>query len=214
MDRQEQYDHKYEVFVLEQVRRYSRMHHWCAKVYILCAAAAFVMGFVAIAMGKPVFPSLYVAAWSIGFFAAKRYSDAMAADTAEIADKIEAAIADPTFDIPDDYGDDVLALRCLVTPTLKNIRSQVIAYGILAVTLWAATALFVLLSFDGVDFSAGFFLISLLMAGMAFCITVLALRAVTDLSAARAYEQYLNDTAAGVYEKDTDDTDEGNPAAN
>lgn len=201
MDRQEERDHKYEVFVLEQAKRYADMNAKCVYIYILLAIACIVMGVVGIILGKSILKAIVIMAWSLGFYAAKKYYELAAADTYKIAGKIEAAINDPDFDIPDQYDDDVLALRELVNPTLKNVISQAVAYGIIALSLWAAAILFFFLAGPGSsDFSFGFLLLSLLMGAMGFALTLLSVRAIRDIPAAKAYEQYLNESAAGEEE--------------
>lgn len=192
MDRQEERDHKYEVFVLEQAKRYADMNAKCAKVYVVLAVACIAMGVVGIFLGKSVLKGIVIMAWSIGFYAARKYYEEVADSTWSCAEKIEAAIEDPDFDIPDQYDDDVLALRDLVTPTLKNVRSQVIAYSVIAVSLWAATILLAaLFGFGGTDYSPILLISSFIMGGMGFVITVLAIRSIRDLPVAKAYDRYL-----------------------
>ncbi len=189
-------DDKYERFVLEQVERYGDMHAKCAKLYVVLAIACVVMGILGLILSKSIVKSIIVALWSLGFIAAKRYYEAAAADISQAADQIRAAIDDPAFDIPDDYPEEILQLRDLVHPTLKNVRSQLIAYGILALTLWAAALFLMILSFSagaGSDFLLWMFLISIILAIMAIAITILAVRAFRDLPIAKAYDSYLYD---------------------
>ena len=171
-------DDKYERFVLEQVERYGDMHAKCAKLYVVLAIACVVMGILGLILSKSIVKSIIVALWSLGFIAAKRYYEAAAADISQAADQIRAAIDDPDFDIPDDYPEEILQLRDLVHPTLKNVRSQLIAYGILALTLWAAALFLMILSFSagaGSDFLLWMFLISIILAIMAIAITSAAI---------------------------------------
>lgn len=187
-------DDKYERFVLEQVERYGDMHAKCAKIYVVLAIACVVMGVLGLILSKSIMKSIIIALWSLGFIAANRASEAAAAYIVQAAEKIRAAIDDPDFDIPDDYPEEILQLRDLVRPTLKNVRSQLIAYSILALTLWAAALFLMLLSFgSGSDFLLWMFLISILLAVMAIAITILAVRAFRDLPIAKAYDSYLYD---------------------
>lgn len=188
-------DHHFEEFVLEQVYRYGDMHAKAGKVYIGCVTACIVMCVAGLVLGKSVAGALYIGLWSIGFLAAARSSAAAAEDVKEAGGRIRAAIDDPDFDIPDDYPEDILSLRALVCPTLKNIRSQVLAYGIIAVSCWAGSAIIIMVStlegFNGVIFISG-----LVMGAMAFFLTLLTIRALKDIPVARAYENYLNEAAS------------------
>ena len=190
-------DHRFEEFVLEQVYRYGDMHAKAGKVYTGCVIACIVMCVAGLILGKSVPGALYIGLWSIGFLAASRASAASAEAVKEAGGRIRAAIDDPEFDIPDDYPEDILSLRALVCPTLRNIRSQVIAYGIIAASCWAGSAIIIMASStDG--FNAVIFVSGLVMGAMAFCLTILAIRAWRDIPIARAYENYLNEAAADV----------------
>lgn len=189
-------DHRFEEFVLEQVRKYGDMEAKVSKVYIGCVIACIAMCVFGIVLGKSITGALFIGLWSLGFMAAAKYYESDAKLIEEKAAQIRAAIDDPDFDIPDDYPEDILGLRQLVCPTLKNIRSQMIAYGIIALSCWAGTAVIIWAStlegFSGVIFIAG-----LVMGAMAFMLTILAVRAAKDIPVAKAYENYLNDVAAG-----------------
>lgn len=189
-------DHRFEEFVLEQVRKYGDMEAKVSKVYIGCVIACIAMCVFGIVLGKSITGALFIGLWSLGFMAAAKYYESDAKLIEEKAAQIRAAIDDPDFDIPDDYPEDILGLRQLVCPTLKNIRSQIIAYGIIALSCWAGTAVIIWAStlegFSGVIFIAG-----LVMGAMAFMLTILAVRAAKDIPVAKAYENYLNDVAAG-----------------
>lgn len=188
-------DHKFEEFVLEQVYRYGDMHAKAGKTYKGCAIACIVMGVAGVLFGKGLLASVSVGLWSIGFWGAARFSEASAESVNETGGRIREAIDDPDYDIPDDYPDDILALRELVCPTLKNIRSQVIAYGIIALSCWAGMVVILLAStMDG--FSVVIFISGLVMGVMAFFLTVLAIRAWKDIPIAKAYEEYLNEVAS------------------
>lgn len=187
-------DHRFEEFVLEQVYRYGDMHAKAGKVYIGCVIACIVMCVLGIALGKSVSGALWTGLWSIGFWMAAKSYEARAEDIKEAGGRIRSAIDDPDFDIPDDYPEDILSLRDLVCPTLKNIRSQVIAYGIIALSCWAGMVVIILAStldgFNGVIFVSG-----LVMGAMAFVLTLLTVRAWKDIPIAKAYENYLNEVA-------------------
>lgn len=194
---EEKMDKEYEHFVLEQVIRYADLVRASGKVYPILMIASIVMGVLGIILGKSVPKSLIMMLWSTGFYAAMKASQSAADEVLEGAEKIKKAMADPDFDIPDDYPDDILALRSMVCPTLKNVRSQIIAYGVLSVTLWAAALLFFFMMGSGGDeYHIMFLLLFFLMGSMALGITILAVRAIKDLPAARAYENYLNEKAA------------------
>jgi len=189
-------DHRFEEFVLEQVRKYGDMEAKVSKVYIGCVIACIVMCVFGIVLGKSFSGALFIGLWSIGFMAAAKYYESDAKLIEEKAVQIRAAIDDPDFDIPDDYPEDILKLRQLVCPTLKNIRSQMIAYGIIALACWGGAVVILAVStlagFSGVIFIAG-----LVMGAMALMLTFLAVRAAKDIPVAKAYENYLNDVAAG-----------------
>lgn len=194
MDAQEKKDHEFEVFVAEQVRRYGDLNRRSANIYPILVVACIVMAVAGLFMGKSVLGCLTMAASSIMFIAAYLYYKEQAEEVYKAAEEIQKAIDDPDFDIPDDYPDDILALRSLVCPTLKNVRQQLIAYGVLAVVMWAATA--ILIGVSTLDsFSLMIFFSAIIMAVMAAWITSLALKAFNDLSVARAYEEYLNEAA-------------------
>lgn len=187
-------DHRFEEFVLEQVKQYGDMHAKCAKVYLVLVFACIAMGVVGLIMGKPFLGCLSIAAWSVGFLAAKNFSEAAAESVMESAEEIRKAIDDPDFDIPDDYPEDILSLRQLVCPTLKNILSQLAAYGILALCCWGATVvLFWVASME--SYAIIYVLVTFIMAGMATLLTILAVRAWNDIPVARAYEEYLTSIA-------------------
>ncbi len=184
-------DHRYEEFVLDQVKKYGDMHAKCAKVYLMLIFACIGMGIVGLIMGKPFLACLTIAAWSLGFMAAKRFSEAAAESVMESAEEIRKAIDDPDFDIPDDYPEEILSLRQLVCPTLKNIRSQLAAYGIMAVCCWGATViLFCVASLE--SYALIYILVTFIMAGMATVLTILAVRVWKDIPVAKSYEEYLN----------------------
>jgi hypothetical protein len=167
-----------------------------SKVYIGCVMACIAMCVFGIVLGKSVSGALFTGLWSLGFMAAAKYYESDAKLIEEKAAQIRAAIDDPDFDIPDDYPEDILSLRQLVCPTLKNVRSQMIAYGIIALACWGGSVVILAVSmldgFSGVIFVAG-----LVMGGMALMLTFLAVRAAKDIPIAKAYENYLNDVAAG-----------------
>ena len=189
-------DHRFEEFVLDQVRKYRDMEAKVSKVYVGCVIACIVMCVFGIVLGKSFSGSLFVGLWSLGVMAAAKYYESDAKLIEEKAVQIRAAIDDPDFDIPDDYPEDILNLRQLVCPTLKNVRSQMIAYGIIALACWGGAVVILAVSmldgFSGVIFVAG-----LVMGGMALMLTFLAVRAAKDIPIAKAYENYLNDVAAG-----------------
>ena len=189
-------DHRFEEFVLEQVKRYGDMEAKVSKVYIGCAVACIAMCVLGIVMGKPFFKCLFIGIWSIGFWASKLHYEEDAKEVGEAAKKIRAAIDDPDFDIPDDYPEDILGLRRLVCPTLKNIRGQAVAYGIIAVTCWAGAILILWLAgSDG--FEPVFFIAGIILGAVSLLITLLSVRAIKDIPVAKAYEQYLNEVASG-----------------
>ena len=187
-------DHRFEEFVLEQVKRFGDMEKKVSKVFLGCAVAVVAMCVLGIVVGKPVFKCLLIGMYCVCFWLSYKFYEQDAKEVAEAAEKIRAAIDDPDFDIPDDYPEDILGLRQLVCPTLKNVRQQVIAYGILALTLWAGTA--VVLWASGMDGSnVVIFIAGVVLGIMALLITFLAVRAIKDIPVARAYEQYLNEVA-------------------
>ena len=188
-------DHRFEEFVLDQVKKYGDMEAKVSKVYIGCVIACIAMCVLGLVLGKPFFKCLFIGIWSIGFWAANRFYEEDAKSVFEAADRIRAAIDDPDFDIPDDYPEDILGLRELVCPTLKNVRGQAIAYGILALSCWAGAIVIIMVSgLDG-DLNIAIFIAGIVLGAMAFVITFLALRAIKDIPVAKAYEQYLTDVA-------------------
>ena len=187
-------DHEYEEFVYGQVVRYGDLHAKASKVYIACAIACVVMGVAGLVLRKPFLACICVAAWSLGFMAAKKFYEEAAGDIEKAAADIRAAIDDPDFDIPDDYPDDILSLRDLVCPIMKNIRAQVIAYGLLSLSCWAATAVLMMVATNS-GFSIGYFLVTLIMGTMSLMLTVLTIRCCKDIPIARSYEEYLNAVA-------------------
>ena len=188
-------DNRFELFVLEQVKSYSDMHAWAGKVYTILIAACIVMCVLGLVMGKSIGGSLIMGTMSLGFFAARMYSLEMAKDVAESGKEIEKAIEDPDFNIPDDYPEDILSLRELVCPTLKNTISLVFAYGIIALACWGGAIVIALVTTDGDSVEWGLFATSLILAAMAFGLTVLAFRAFRNIPMAKAYEEYLNQKA-------------------
>ncbi|NLA52727.1 MAG: hypothetical protein GX860_11520, partial [Alcaligenaceae bacterium] len=179
-------DHRFEEFVLDQVRKYGDMESKVSKVYIGCVIACIVMCVFGIVLGKSFSGSLFVGLWSLGFMAAAKYYESDAKLIEEKAVQIRAAIDAPDFDIPDDYPEDILNLRQLVCPTLKNVRSQMIAYGIIALACWGGAVVILAVSMlDG--FSAVIFIAGLVMGGMALMLTFLAVRAAKDIPIAKAY---------------------------
>ena len=190
-------DHRFEEFVLDQVKRFGIMEEKVSTVFVMCSIACIVMCVIGIFTGRPFFKCIYVGIWSPGFYAASRFYKEDAASVKEAAAKIRAAIDDPDFDIPDDYPDDILGIRQLVCPTLKNVITQAIAYGIIAVTCWAGSIIILMVcGMDG-ELNVAIFVAGLVMGGMALMLTFLSARAIKDIPVAKAYEQYLNDVAAG-----------------
>ena len=188
-------DHRYEEFVLEQVKKFGGMEAKVSKVYIGCVVACIALCVLGLVFGKPFFKCLFIGIWSIGFWAASRYYKEDAVSVFEAADKIRAAIDDPDFDIPDDYPEDIMGLRALVCPTLKNVRGQAIAYSILAICCWAGAAVIIMVSGLGGDLNIAIFIAGIVMGAMAFVITFLAVQAIKSIPVAKAYEQYLTDVA-------------------
>lgn len=188
-------DHRYEEFVLEQVKRYGDMQAKAGKIYLILVFVCIAMAIAGLLMGKSAGGAISILAFSVGFYGARKASLKSADAVYEAAETIRNAIDDPDFDIPDDYPEDILALRSMVNPTLKVIRSQLIAYGICALMLWLGTAGIVYASTVG-GFSPGIFVFSFVMGAMAVFLTILAVRAWKDLPIARAYEDYLNEVAS------------------
>jgi hypothetical protein len=188
-------DHRYEEFVLEQVKRYGDMQAKAGRIYLILVFACAAMAAVGIIMGRSISGAISILMFGLGFLAARNASLKAAASVSEAAETIRNAIDDPDFDIPDDYPEDILALRSVVSPTLKIIRSQLIAYGVCAVMLWLGTAGIVYASTVG-GFSPGIFVFSFVMGAMAVFLTILTVRAWKDLPIARAYEDYLNEVAS------------------
>ena len=188
-------DHRFEEFVYEQVVKYGDLIKKVSKVYVGCAVACIAMFILGIVLKKPFFEALFVGLWSLGFFASAKLYEQEATDIEEAGVKIRAAIDDPDFDIPDDYPEDILGLRQLVCPTLKNVRAQAIAYGIIAVSCWAGAAVIMWAATAG-GFSGPIFVAALVMGGMALLLTILSIRYICDIPSAKAYEQYLNDVAS------------------
>lgn len=194
MDEREKRDHEFEIFVLEQVKRFAGLNARSADVFAALTAVCVIMAVLGIAMGKGILKSLCIGAMSVGFIAARRYYLMAAEDVREAADRMQAAIDDPDFDIPDDYPEDIMSLRGMVCPTYKNVVQQIIACGIMAAVLWLATLILFWVSGSG-GMSPLMYLVSLLMAFMSAAITFLTVRALRDLPVARAYEDYLNESA-------------------
>lgn len=194
----ERKDKEFERFVLDQVIRFAKTNYRVSKVYILICAACIVMGVLGLLMHKSIWRSLIMAFWAVPFWLAKDYYEHDSAACWEAAEIIEKAIDDPGFDIPDDYPEDILALRKLVCPTLKNTRSLIAAYGILSLVLWAAAVFLLFVTFaDGYGgFELWMLIVSLIMAAMAVIITMLTIRSVRDLPAAKKYDRYLKDHKA------------------
>ena len=188
-------DHQFEEFVLQQVKRYGDVEAKVSIVYIACVIACIAMCVIGIVMGKPFFKCLFIGIWSIGFWAASRYYKMDAKDVEEAAGRIRAAIDDPDFDIPDDYPEDILGLRQLVCPTLKNVRGQAVAYGVIAVTCWAGAAVILLVSGMDGELNVAIFVAGIVLGAMALMLTFLSIRAIKDIPVAKAYEQYLTDVA-------------------
>lgn len=188
-------DHRYEEFVLEQVKRYGDMQAKAGKIYLILVFVCIAMAIAGLLMGKSAGGAISILAFSVGFYGARKASLKSAGAVYEAAETIRNAIDDPDFDIPDDYPEDILALRSMVNPTLKVIRSQLIAYGICALMLWLGTGGIVYASTVG-GFSPGIFVFSFVMGAMAVFLTILAVRAWKDLPVARAYEDYLNEVAS------------------
>ena len=80
-------DHRFEEFVLEQVKRYGDMEAKVSKVYIGCAVACIAMCVLGIVMGKPFFKCLFIGIWSIGFWASKLHYEEDAKEVGEAAKK-------------------------------------------------------------------------------------------------------------------------------
>ena len=187
-------DHQFEEFVYDQVVRYGRLMGKISKVYIGCVVACIAMCVLGIVLGKNFFGALFIGLWSVGFLAAARFYKEESKDIAEDGKKIRAAIDDPDFDIPDDYPEDVLGIRALVCPTLKNVRAQAIAYGLIALTCWAG-AVVVLWAATLDNFNPPIFIAAIVLGAMALLLSLLSIRYICDIPSAKAYEQYLTDVA-------------------
>ena len=64
-------DHRFEEFVLEQVKKYGDMEAGVSKVYTGCAFACVALCLLGIISGKPFFKCLFIGIWSLGFWAAR-----------------------------------------------------------------------------------------------------------------------------------------------
>lgn len=187
-------DREYEKFVLKQVLRYADSNKKASYVYVLISAAAVVMAVLVVVLRHEFWAALMSLGMAAGFFSARRYYIGFSSHVYDVAEEIESAIENPDFRIPDDYSEEVQNIRKIVLPTTKNTWSQIIAYGIIAISCFLGGLIIAAVTGPWADgFSVGIFCTSLILFGMGIVLASLSLRSVRDLKMAAEYSEYLRE---------------------
>lgn len=186
----------FERFVLKQVYRYAANCRAASMLYLVLIAACVLMAVLAVVLNGQWLGALVLISMPLMFYVGYRSMKDNAAYSYRAALKMEQAIDDPSFSIPYDYDEEVLNVRSLVLPTPKNVVGQAVAYGVIALSCWAGAAIIAAVSgIGGSDFSPVLLFSALIMAVMAFVLSLLSIKAIRDIRLAIEYSRYLNEEA-------------------
>ena len=186
------YDREFETFLLEHVRRESATYYGIMIALGGCSIACAVMAFAALIIFRVegAWTEIELLLMFLGFGAACYADRSVARSSKEAAEEMACCLEDPECMIPDDYSREMKSARKEACRKIHHIRGLIISYGILSVTLWAATVLLAALAGIGTpDFSLMMLLIAFIMFGMALPLTLLTIAYILDLPQAHKYRE-------------------------
>ncbi len=186
----EQIQKEFEVFLTEQVGRQKTVYTVCGWMLVLLTAASVIMFIAGVCMGLSILKGLLLLVLGLGLFASgtslrnagKSYGDAQ--------EEMEYGLSHPECNVPDDYEDNTKTMRRETCKVLKSLRGLIIAYGLMAAMMWAATPfLFIAAGAIGssFDFEPILFGFCLVMPAMAIPLTILAIVCLRDYPQARRF---------------------------
>ncbi len=188
-------DREFEKLLYEQVCREGAMYRGIMIAFGCCGIACAVM-----AVAAPIMFGLEALGISVkllllilllaGMWYGARH---MARSDGEAADEMAYGMEHPECNIPEDYMDETKTARQSAIRTLHSIRSLIVAYSIIALLLWAVTALIAFLSQPGTpSYSPILLLASFLTFSLALALTILTISYIRVIPAARRYRVFLD----------------------
>ena len=189
------FDRDFEAFLLEQVRREYAMYYGIMIAFGFCVIACIVMAIVApIVFGMEALgislKLILVCLIFVGCCCTARF---IARKSWEAANEIAYGLEHPECNIPEDYMDETKEARDRVCRNLHSIWGLIVSYGIIAILLWAVTALLAFLGGIGTqDFSPMLLCASFVTFAMALGLSILAIAYIRDLPAARRYKNMID----------------------
>lgn len=183
---------RYEDFVLRQLKRNARVYSVCMKVFL-----AFMILFTLVLIGClvsrigieitifDVILMLFIAVEYPSFKWLKEQSEFASAE-------IEAALATPGFQIPEDYTDRTKRIRSKIQQEPKKLMISGILMGVLALTCFGGSGMLIwVCSFSGFEAFNAWYAISIGLFGMiGIILVVLMILYLRDYGAAKKLQQY------------------------
>ena len=180
---------RYEDFVLRQLKRNARVYSVCMKVFL-----AFMILFTLVLIGClvsrigieiTIFDVILMLFIAVEYPSFKRLKEQSEFASAEI----EAALATPGFQIPEDYTDRTKRIRSKIQQEPKKLMISGILMGVLALTCFGGSGMLIwVCSFSGFE---AFYAISIGLFGMiGIILVVLMILYLRDYGAAKKLQQY------------------------
>lgn len=194
-----EFDRDFEIFLLRQVRREYAMYLGIMIAIGFCSLACALMAVGALVVygrewiGNSIKLVLLALAFAGGCYANRN----IASGSREVAEEMEYELerAESNIaesNIPEDYSEEAQDARDRMCRNLRSIKGLIASYGIIAITLWAATALLAALAGLGTsDFSPVLLCAAIITFAMALALSILAIAYIRDLPAARRYREYI-----------------------
>lgn len=186
------FDRDFETFLLEHVRRESAVYYGIMITFGCCAIACVVMAVAALIMFRleAIGPVIELLILFLAFGAGCLADRSIARSSREAVEEMEYGLEHPECNIPDDYLDETKGARREACRKIHHIRGLIISYGVLSVTLWAATVLLAALGGIGTpDFSLMLLLVAFVMFAMAMPLTILTIAYIKDYPESRRYRE-------------------------
>ena len=188
------FDRDFETFLLEHVRREHATYYGimiaiggCSIACIVMAVAALIIfGFGLETIGIAIELVLMFLAFGAGCLGLR----SIVRSCKEAAEEMAYGLEHPECNIPDDYLDETKNARWEACRKIHHIRGLIISYGVLSVTLWAATVLLAAIAGIGTpDYSIMLLLVAFIMFAMALPLTLLTIAYIKDYPESRKYRE-------------------------
>ncbi len=183
---------RYEDFVLRQLKRNARVYSVCMKVFlafmILFALALIGCLVSRIGIEITIFDVILMLFIAVEYPTFKRLKEQSEFASAEI----EAALATPGFQIPEDYTDRTKKIRSKIQQEPKKLMISGILMGVLALTCFGGSGMLIwACSFSGFEAFNAWYAISIGLFGMiGIILVVLMILYLRDYGAAKKLQQY------------------------